>query len=196
MVLARPQYQICMIYLDDEIVYDKSFEERIHRLSKVFCRLQDAELKLKPQKCVLFQKQVTYLGHIVSERGVAPDPAKIESMKGWPTPTNVTEVRSFLRHAAYYRRFIKDFSRIASLLHRLTENGRVFSWDETCQPLRSSKSTSLRILLAYPKLEAKCILDTIASDVAIGAVLSQKFEKQEQCIWWVFIQSRMSILCD
>ena len=132
MVLAGLQYQICLIYLDDVIVYGKSFEEEISRLGKVFCRLQDAGLKLKPQKCVLFQKQVTYLGHIVSERGVAPDPAKIESVKGWPTPTNVTEVRSFLGLAAYYRRFIKDFSRIASPLHRLTEKGRMFSWDETC----------------------------------------------------------------
>ena len=184
MVLAGLQYQICLIYLDDVIVYGKSFEEEISRLGKVFCRLQDAGLKLKPQKCVLFQKQVTYLGHIVSERGVAPDPAKIESVKGWPTPTNVTEVRSFLGLAAYYRRFIKDFSRIASPLHRLTEKGRMFSWDETCQAAFEELKVHLTLapVLAYPKLETKFILDTDASDVAIGAVLSQKFDEREHVI--------------
>ena len=184
MVLAGLQYQICLIYLDDVIVYGKSFEEEISRLGKVFCRLQDAGRKLKPQKCVLFQKQVTYLGHIVSERGVAPDPAKIESVKGWPTPTNVTEVRSFLGLAAYYRRFIKDFSRIASPLHRLTEKGRMFSWDETCQTAFEELKVHLTSapVLAYPKLKTKFMLDTDASDVAIGAVLSQKFDEWEHVI--------------
>ena len=184
MILAGLQYQICLIYLDDVIVYGKSFEEEISRLGKVFCRLQDAGLKLKPQKCVLFQKQVTYLGHIVSERGVAPDPAKIESMEGWSTPANVTEVRSFLGPAAYYRRFIKDFSRIASSLHRLTEKGRMFSWDETCQTAFEELKVHLTSapVLAYPKLETKFILDTDASDVAIGAVLSQKFDEREHVI--------------
>ena len=127
---------------------------------------------------------MTYFGHIVSERGVAPDPAKIKSVKGWPTPTNVTEVRSFLGLAAYYRRFIKDFSKVASPLHRLTEKGRVFSWDETCQTAFEELKVHLTSapVLAYPKLEAKFILDTDASDVAIGAVLSQKFDEREHVI--------------
>ena len=184
MVLAGLQYQICLIYLDDVIVYGNSFEEEISRLGKVFYRLQDAGLKLKPQKCVLFQKQVTYLGHIVSERGVALDPAKIDSVEGWPTPTNVTKVRSCLGLAAYYRRFIKYFSKIASPLHRLTEKGRVFSWDETCQTAFEELKVHLTSapVLAYPKIEAKFILDTDASDVAIGAVLSQKFDEREHVI--------------
>ena len=127
---------------------------------------------------------MTCLGHIVSERGVAPDPAKIESVKGWPTPMNVTEVRSFLGLAVYYKSFIKDFSRIASPLHSLTENGRVFGWDETCQTVFDKLKVHLTPapVLAYPKPEVKFILDTDASDMAIGAVLCQKFDEQEHCI--------------
>ena len=183
-VLAGLQYQICLIYLDDIIVYGKNFDEKIKRLKEVFSRLQDAGLKLKPKKCVLFQRQVSYLGHIVSADGVASDPAKIQNVRDWPTPTNLTEVQSFLGLAAYYQRFIRDFSQIASPLHKLTEKGKAFQWEDNCQAAFEKLKVLLTSapLLAYPKIEARFVLDTDASDVAIGAVLSQQIDGMEPVI--------------
>jgi hypothetical protein len=75
----------------------------------------------------LFAKEVVYLGHVVSEKGLGTDPSKIAAVKEWPVPSNVTELRSFLRLCGYYRRFIKDFSAVAKCLHRLTEKNKQFA---------------------------------------------------------------------
>ena len=177
-VLAGLQYNICLVFLDDIIVYGSSFEEEISRLKQVFTRLIQAGLKLKPKKCVLFQKKVAYLGHIVSDAGVSPDPSKVEAIEKWPTPSTLTEVRSFLGLAAYYRRFVKDFATIASPLHKLTEKGRQFLWSDDCQTSFEGLQKCLITapILAYPKTEEAFILDTDASNFGIGAVLSQKIE--------------------
>ena len=183
-VLAGLQYNICLVYLDDIIVYGADFDEEISRLKQVFSRLIKAGLKLKPKTCVLFQQKVAYLGHIVSHTGVAPDPSKIEAVENWPTPSTVTEVRSFLGLAAYYRRFVKDFATIASPLHKLTEKGKKFHWNEDCQTSFEALQRCLVTapILAYPKIEEPFILDTDASNVGIGAVLSQKLEGKEHAI--------------
>ena len=181
-VLAELQYNICLVYLDDIIVYGADFDKQISRLKQVFSRLIKAGLK--PKKCVLFQKKVVYLGHIVSHTGVAPDPSKIEAVENWPTPSTVTEVRSFLGLAAYYRRFVKEFALIASPLHKLTEKGRKFHWNEDCQTSFEALQRCLVTapILAYPKIEEPFILDTDANNVGIGTVLSQKLEGKEHAI--------------
>ena len=183
-VLAGLQYNICLVYLDDIIVYGADFDEEISRLKQVFSTLIKAGLKLKPKKCVLFQQKVAYLGYIVSHTEVAPDPSKIEAVENWPTPSTVTEVRSFLGLAAYYRQFVKDFATIASPLHKLTEKGRKFHWKEDCQTSFEALQRCLVTapILAYPKIEEPFILDTDASNVGIGAVLSQKLEGKEHAI--------------
>jgi hypothetical protein len=114
--------------LDDIIVTGKTFELMLDNLTKVFDRLQGANLKVKAKKCCLFAKKVTYLGHVVSVEGIATDPTKIAIVKEWPVPANVTELRSFLGLCGYYRRFIKNFSAIAKCLHTLSEKGRPFAW--------------------------------------------------------------------
>lgn len=91
-VLAGLQWETCLVYLDDIIVLGCDVPEMLHRLDQVFDRLQYANLKLKPAKCCLFCRQVAYLGHIVSEQGVTTDPAKIQKVQEWPTPTSVQEV--------------------------------------------------------------------------------------------------------
>jgi hypothetical protein len=106
-VLAGLQWDICLIYLDDVIIYGKNFDEMIRNLSLVFDRLSSAGLKLKPRKCRLFAREVEYLGHVVSENGISTDPKKIEAVKTWPEPTTVTELRSFIGFCSYYRRFIE-----------------------------------------------------------------------------------------
>ena len=86
----------CIIYLDDIVVFSKDLVSHLERLKAVFWKLEEAGLKLKPSKCELFQRQLAYLGHVISAEGVATDEGKIEAIKNWPTPTNVTGGSKFL----------------------------------------------------------------------------------------------------
>ena len=173
LVLKGLHWKICLIYLDDVIVMARTFEEELERLKQVFERLTRAGLKLKPKKCFLFQKRVSYLGHVVTEEGIGTDPGKVEQVRTWPIPENRTEVKSLLGLASYYRRFVPDFSTIAQPQYKLTEAKTEFVWTGECQlafdSLKSSRTSSS--VLAYPTREGKFVLDTDAS--GIGAVLSQ-----------------------
>ena len=95
-----------LVYVDDVVVMGKTEEDALKNLRLVFQRFKDANFKLKAAKCKLFQKEVTFLGHVISEEGIKCDPEKIEVVRDWPRPTNVTEVRSFGGLASYYRKFI------------------------------------------------------------------------------------------
>ena len=106
-----------MIYLDDVIIFSKTFEEHIARLHQVLTHLKEANLKLSPSKYKLFHPQVEYLGHVVFKDGVATDPKKIAAATAWPTPNNPKEVRSFLGLCSYYSRFVRGFADIARPLH-------------------------------------------------------------------------------
>ena len=112
----------CIIYLDDIIVFSQTPEEHLIRLQAVFNKLKAAGLKLKPSKCELFRKQINYFGHAVGHNGVSTDPRKIEAVTEWPTPTTVTQVRSFLGFVSCYRRFIPNFSKVAKPLNNLLQN--------------------------------------------------------------------------
>ena len=109
----------CIIYLDDVVVYARNVKEHLKRLEGVFQKLKDAGLKLKPSKYQLFKKSISYLGHVVSEEGVHTDPKKIETVQNWERPTTVHTVRHFLGFVNYYRRFIKDYSKVARPLYDL-----------------------------------------------------------------------------
>ena len=101
--LAGLQWTSCLIYLDDVIVFGKTFQEHLRRLELVLGRILSSGLKLKPSKCHLFQEEVAFLGHIVGADGVKPDPDNLVRVANWPRPMNVTEVRSFVGLATYYR---------------------------------------------------------------------------------------------
>ena len=183
-VLEGLHWKILLVYLDDIIIYGKTFGEELDRIEAVFQRLRKAKLKLKPKKCHLFCKQVGFLGHVVSEEGVATDPEKIEAVKAWPTPTSVTEVRSFVGLASYYRRFIKGFAVVARPLHKLMEKEERFRWTKECGESFAELKKRLvsAPILGYPRLQGKYILDTDASGYGIGAVLSQEQDGQERVI--------------
>ena len=132
MVLAGLHWSICLVYIDDIIIYGRTCEEHLERLEEVFKRLRQAGLKMKPSKCFLLQKRVRYLGHILSEDGVETDPDKISCIKSWPIPSKVEELRQFLGIATYYRRFVPEFAHIAAPLHRLTNKGNAYSWIPEC----------------------------------------------------------------
>jgi len=171
-------YDVCLVYLDDILIFSKTFDEHLDRLATVFGRLDRYALKLKPSKCSLFQRKVSFLGHVVSGRGIECDPTKVASIATWPTPINVAEVRTFCGLASYYRTFVCNFAAIARPLHNLTKRGATFEWTPECdaafQQLKQSL-TSAPILVA-PCDEGQYVLDTDASDTAgaLGAVLQQE----------------------
>ncbi|MEW8546534.1 MAG: reverse transcriptase domain-containing protein [Candidatus Thiodiazotropha sp.] len=184
-VFAGLTFLILLIYLDDIIVYSKTFEEHLENLKTVFERLKGANLKLNPKKCNLLCNKVAFLGHEVSEQGIATDPAKIESVRDWPEPKSATEARQFVGLASYYRKFIPNFATICKPLHKLTEKNTKFVWNDHCQIAFNNLKQQLTTapILSYPLLQGQTfLLDCDASNVGVGAVLSQVQEGEEKVI--------------
>lgn len=183
-VLHGLQWQTCLIYLDDIIVFAESLDQHFSRLSEVLMRIQAAGLKLNAPKCHFLQTTVPFLGHVISASGVTTDPRKIIAVRDWAVPQNVSQLRSFLGFCSYYRRFISNFSQIANPLSRLTQKGKDFIWSSSCQLAFDTLKSKLisAPILALPTNDGQFILDTDASGFAIGAVLSQVQDQQEKVI--------------
>jgi len=115
----------CVVYLGDIIGFDRTFDEHLLRLREVFGRIRDANRKLKPSKCSLFQRSVYFLGHVVSEAGLSMQNESTEAIRDWPPCRSLTEVRAFMSTFCYYRRFVKYFSSIAASLFGLIKRSRV-----------------------------------------------------------------------
>ena len=183
-VLRGLQWETCLVYLDDVVIFGRSEEELLARMDDVFTRLTRAGLKLKPRKCHLFARQCDYLGHVISGDGVTVSPEKVAAIKEWATPETVTDVRSFLGTASYYRRFVPGFATVAAPLHRLTDHGAQWKWtdqeQEAFDKLKAALCTAP--VLAYPVPGAPYILDTDASNTGIGAVLSQVIDGVEHVL--------------
>ncbi len=191
----------CLIFLDDILIFSKTFEEHIQRLESVFSRLAEHNLKLKPSKCEFFKTSVSYLGHIVSEEGIGTDPEKISAVESWPAPTNVKELRQYLGFVGYYRRFIKDFAKLVQPLNNLLQ-GHVceksnskskkkkrvthapWSWGEKEQSAFETVKAALMKppVLAFANYNEPFILHTDASGFGLGAILYQKQEGLERVI--------------
>ena len=186
MVLCGLNWERCLVYLDDIIVFGTSFDQALTSLVSVLERPRKAGLRLKLSKCSLFQSSVKFLGHVLSKEGVACDPDKISCVRDWETPKCVTEVRSFLRFASYmyYRRFIPNFATIAAPLTKLTEKHSRFSWNEACVEAFDALKKKLinAPVLAYPQQEGLLILDTDASSVSISGCLSQVQNGEERIL--------------
>ena len=151
-VLCGLSYLTCLVYLDDVIVFGRSFDEQLERLGEVFGRLRKANLKLKPSKCSLCRRSVEFLGHVVSEDGIAMQEEKISAVPDWPPCKTVTEVRAFMRLSGYYRRFVKEFSLVASPLYCLMKKGVRRKCQEAFDELTRRLVTGP--ILALPKNEA------------------------------------------
>jgi len=126
LVMSGLTYDVCLVYLNDILIFSKTFDGHLECLVTVFGRLDRYSLKLKPSKCSLFQRKVSFLGHVVNGQGIECDPDKVASIATWPTPSNIAEVRTFCGLASYYRTFVCNFAAIARPLHNLTKKGAVF----------------------------------------------------------------------
>ena len=164
----------CLVYLDDVLVIGRTLEH-LGNLREVFIRLSRAGLRLKPSKCKLVRRKVEFLGYMVSGEGISADPDKIRAITEYPTPTDLRGVRAFLGLLSYYRRFIPQFSTIAQPMYALTHKDTPFVWSTDCQAafdcLRSHLTQAP--VLAYPQFGKDFLLETDASGVGLGAVLSQ-----------------------
>ena len=171
----------------DLIIFSDTLEEHLERLNIVLKRLRECNLKLSPKKYKFMQRRVKYIGHIVSERGVEVDPEKVEKIINWPTPKNGDEVRQFTAFAGYYRRFCKDFSKIAKPLTDLHPNtclkngkkvksSKPFHWgpeqEEAFEKLKNALSTPP--VLGYANYDTPFEVHTDVSLKGLGAILYQK----------------------
>ncbi|RVW59010.1 Transposon Tf2-2 polyprotein [Vitis vinifera] len=125
--------QFVVVFIDDILVYSRSREEHEGHLSIVLQTLRDKQLYAKLKKCEFWLDRISFLGHVVSNDGISVDPGKVDAVANWRRPSTVTEIRSFLGLAGYYRRFIEGFSKIALPLTKLTQKGVKFEWSDDCE---------------------------------------------------------------
>ena len=175
---------MCLFYLDDIIVFAATWEEHLARLRQVFERLRHAKLKLGAEKFTFAAREVSYLGHRVTEEGLLPDPSLPAGIREIDPPKNATEVRSFLGLASYYCRYVKNFTAIAGPLHALTRKDAVFHWSSECQDAFDRLKTLLTTspITAFPDFSLPLRLYTDASTAGLGAILAQVREGKGRII--------------
>jgi hypothetical protein len=184
MVLMGLEWEKCLIYLDDILVFSTSFEQHLKDLSEVFDRFREANLKLKVGKCQFGRNELKYLGHVINSEGIKPDPGKISAIKDFAIPKNLKGVESFLGLAGYYHKFVPNFSNVSEPLNELKRKDVKFVWTPECQKAMDTMKDSLvkEPLLIYPDFTKPFIVQTDASGFAMGAVISQEVGKGVQPI--------------
>ena len=165
-----------VVFIDDILVYSKSEEEHEEHFRLVLQKLRENQLYAKFSKCEFWLSKVSFLGHMITEGGIAVDPSKVKDVLEWEPPTSISKIRSFLGLAGYYRRFIEGFSRIVKHLTSLLEKGKEFKWTEACQAsfeeLRKRLTTSP--VLATPDIHKGFDIYCDASKQGLGCVLMQE----------------------
>ena len=174
-LLAGLTWEACLVYLDDIIVFSRTFEEHLGRLDSVLSRIRNGGLKLKVKKCTFCAPQVKYLGHVVSKDGLRPDESKVSAVSNFPIPQDLTQLRSFLGLIGYYRRFIQDFSMHAEPLFRLSKKNVPFIWGHDQEKAFSymKKALTSAPILQFPDFNLPFYVQSDASDKGFGAVLGQ-----------------------
>jgi hypothetical protein len=174
-VLRGLQNVICLVYLDDIIVFSTSLQEHIVNLEKVFQRLRESNFKIQMDKSEFLKLETAYLGHVISSEGIKPNPDKVVAIQNYPIPQTTKQIKQFLGLLGYYRKFIPDFARITKPMTTCLKKGKKIILDrdyvdcfERCKTLLTNDP-----ILQYPDFNREFILTTDASNVAIGAILSQ-----------------------
>ena len=164
-----------IVFLDDILIYSKTLSDHQQHVRKVLKLLRENQLYAKESKCEFFQQSVSFLGHVVGAAGISMEADKVKAIREWPAPTNVTGVRSFLGLAGYYRRFVKDFSKIASPLSELLHIDKPYVWKEPQQKAFDALKLAISSapVLIIPDDSQPYVVTTDASGFAIGATISQ-----------------------
>ena len=185
-ILGSMFYKNALVFIDDIIIYSKTEDEHWEHLKKVLQRIDDHNLRLNPKKCQVAMSEVNYLGFIINGVTIRPDPSKTQVVKDLTAPKNITDVQSFLGFCNYYRRFIKDYSKIAKPITELLKKESQFEWTTECQ----EAFETLKEKLISPPIVShfipgkEIILHTDASQVATGAVLTQVIDGKERVIYY------------
>jgi hypothetical protein len=174
------------IFMDDFSVFGDSFDDCLTNLEKVLSRCEEKNLVLNWEKCHFMVTNGIVLGHIVSSKGIEVDKSKIELIANLPTPKSVKDVRSFLGHAGFYRRFIKDFSVISKPLCNLLTKENVFEWTEQCEKafVKLKNLLTSAPVIQPPDWSLPFEIMCDASDYAVGAVLGQRKDKKPYVIYY------------
>ncbi|GKE65699.1 putative reverse transcriptase domain-containing protein [Tanacetum coccineum] len=170
--------KVVIIFIDDILIYSRNEEEHANHLRIILELLRKEKLYAKFSKCDFWIHMVQFPGHLIDSQGIHIDPAKIEAVKNWASPTTPTEVHQFLGLAGYYRRFIKDFSKIAKLLTELTQKNKKYIWEkdqETAFQLLKQKLCEASIL-ALPEGNDDFVIYCDASLQGLGAVNEKREE--------------------
>jgi hypothetical protein len=178
--------EIVEVFMDDFSVYGKTFMDCLANLHKVLTRCAEVDLVLNWEKCHFMVKQGIVLKHVISERGIEVDKAKVETVEQLPPPTDVKSLGSFLGHAGFHRRFIKDFLQITKPLTHLLQKDVAFDFDVKClaafQTLKSALVNAPIIQLLDWSQPFEIMCD--ASDYAVGAVVGQRKEGRVHAVYY------------
>jgi hypothetical protein len=162
-----------VVFIDDILIFSKNEEDHDEHLRLVLQKLRENQLYAKLNKCKFWLKEVSFLGHIISEGGISVDPSKVKDVLSWKTPQNVSDIRSFLGLAGYYRRFIKRFSKISKPMTELLAKGNTFEWsprhETSFQELK--KRLTMALVLTIPDTEIPFLIYCEASGQDLGCVL-------------------------
>jgi len=174
-VIGHLGNEFVLVYLDDVLIFSRTFEEHVLHLRKVLACIRDANLCIKLKKCHFAQLRTAYLGHVISGQGIEPDPEKLTAVKELLPPKNVKEVRGFLGFVGFYRRFIQDFGTLARPLHDLTKKKHVWEWTADCQKAFEALRDALLVqpVLTAPDFSKEFTVRCDASYIGLGAILTQ-----------------------
>lgn len=166
------------IYMDDLVVVASSEKQMVKNLTNVFETCRKYNLKLNPDKCEFFKREVTYLGHRCTDKGILPDESKYSIISNYPRPTDADSAKRFIAFCNYYRRFIKRFAHHACYITNLTRKKVKFFWSENCEKAFQYLKQSLikPPILKYPDFNKPFCITTDASKIACGAVLTQEYD--------------------
>ncbi len=183
-VLGNLKWKSVMCYIDDLIIYSKTFEEHLQHIQEVMERLEEAGMYIKLSKCAFGMESIDFLGHTISKEGVQADPKKIKAVSNMPAPKDGNGIRRFLGMASFYRRYIKNFAARTDKLRELTHKNTIFSWTKEHQEEFEDIKSALvsNPVMAFPDWNKKFVLATDASYKGIGAVLSQEYPQGERVI--------------
>ncbi|KAE8972532.1 hypothetical protein PR003_g27462 [Phytophthora rubi] len=186
-VLVDLKWRICLVFLDDCVIFSEDFPTHLVRVRQVLTRFRQAGFKLKMKKCHWERSQVAFLGHIVTPTGILPNPEKVKAVMNVQRPRDVHDIRSFLGLTSYFRRYIPGYALISTPLERLKVKDAPFLWTEDCEiAFRQLKRALVRPpILVYPDMKKRFKLYVDSSRYAVGACLMQEVKGRNRVVAYV-----------